>query len=174
MQSRLTLIVTLAVAGSVLGQHAGDHAPSSSVGSGVDQKLKAVADIHDAAGVFAVAGYRMGEYALRELKLPRGSFAIEVVHQTPNEVQWSCIADGMQAATGASAGKPNLRIVPATRQSVKTIVTDRKTGRTLTFELSPEFIKRFLDLPYEKQPAAGREVAQMAESAIFQVQAGKN
>jgi formylmethanofuran dehydrogenase subunit E len=158
MPRHWTLI--LALAASALGQNA------------VDQKLKAVADVHGAAGVFAVAGYRMGEYALRELKLPRGSFAIEVVHQTPNEVQWSCIADGLQAATGASAGKLNLRIAAGTRESVKTIVTDRKTGRTLTFELDPAFIKRFLDLPYEKQPAAGRDVAEMPENLVFRVHPG--
>src|SRR5262245_34416012 len=47
-----------------------------------EQKLKNVAAIHGAAGVFAVAGYRMGERALRDLGLGRGSFAIEVVHHT--------------------------------------------------------------------------------------------
>jgi formylmethanofuran dehydrogenase subunit E len=134
-----------------------------------EQKLKNVAAIHGAAGVFAVAGYRMGERALNDLGLPRGSFAIGVVHHTPSEVQWSCISDGLQAATGASAGKLNLKLVTATKENVETVVTNRKTGKRLVFRLQPEFIQRFLNLPYEKQPAAGREAAEMPESKIFSV-----
>ena len=132
-----------------------------------DQKLKDVAAIHGAAGVFAVAGYRMGERALKELGLPRGSFAIEVVHHTPAEVQWSCIADGLQAATGASAGKLNLKLASAPADGVETVVTNRQTGQQLVFRMQPEFIKKFLNLPYDKQPAAGREVAELPESKIF-------
>src|SRR5262245_34261564 len=72
--------------------------------------LDKIAFVHGGAGPFAVAGYRIGERALKELNLPRGSFSLEVIHKTPSEVQWSCIADGAQAATGASPGKLNLRL----------------------------------------------------------------
>ena len=78
----------------------------------VDSLLAKVAAIHGNAGVFAVAGYRMGERALREFHQPRGSFALDVTHKTPMEVQYSCVADGWQAATGASPGKLILNIVP--------------------------------------------------------------
>jgi len=143
-----------------------------------DQILKSVAAIHGAAGVFAVAGYRMGERALRELDLTRGSFSIEVVHHTPMEVQWSCVADGLQAATGVSAGKLNLRLVEATKSQSETVVTNRKTGQQIVFRLQPDFLKRFLDIPTEKQPAAGREVATMSEAKVFAVEVrsapGKN
>jgi formylmethanofuran dehydrogenase subunit E len=61
-----------------------------------------------------------------KLKLPRGSFGLEVVHKTPNEVQWSCIADSVQASTGAGVGKLNLKIGLAIFDSVKTIVRDTK------------------------------------------------
>jgi formylmethanofuran dehydrogenase subunit E len=132
-----------------------------------DQKLNAVAAIHGAAGVFAVAGYRMGEHALKEWNLPKGSFAIEVIHHTPSEVQWSCIADGLQASTGVSAGKLNLKIVESPREAVRTVVRNRKTGQQIVFELQPAFVQQFLDLPYEKQPPAGRTVAKMPESEIF-------
>jgi hypothetical protein len=37
----------------------------------------------------------------------------------------------------------------------------------VVFRLQPEFLKRYLDLRYEKQPAAGREVAAMPVSMIF-------
>src|SRR5882757_4522051 len=39
----------------------------------------------------------------------RGSFSLEVTHRTLFQVQWSRIADGIQAATVVSAGKLNLR-----------------------------------------------------------------
>ena len=137
-----------------------------------DQILRNVASIHGAAGVFAVAGYRMGERALKELDLPRGSFSIEVVHHTPMEVQWSCVADGLQAATGASAGKLNLRLVEATSSQSETVVTNRKTGKQVTFRLRPDFLRRFLDTPTEKQTAAGRDVAEMPEAKIFTMEVG--
>lgn len=73
--------------------------------SSVDETLSRVATIHGAADVFAVAGYRMGERALHDLSAQRGNFALDVTHRTPLEVQYSCIADGWQAATGVSAGK---------------------------------------------------------------------
>jgi len=129
----------------------------------VAEKLKAVAAIHGAAGVFAVAGYRMGERALTDLKFPRGSFALEVIHRTPSEVQWSCIADGLQAATGASAGKLNLRLVESPAGAVTTEVTNRRTGQRLVFELQPEFVRRFLNLPIDQPPAAGKEVMDARE-----------
>ena len=39
-----------------------------------DQELDRVAAIHGAPGPWAVAGYRMGRYALAKLDLPPGSF----------------------------------------------------------------------------------------------------
>ena len=74
----------------------------------VDLKLDAVAAIHGDAGAWAVAGYRMGEHALKALGLKRGSFSLSVEHQSPREVRYSCIADGAQAATGASLGRLQL------------------------------------------------------------------
>jgi formylmethanofuran dehydrogenase subunit E len=137
----------------------------------VEAALKEVAAIHGAAGVFAVAGYRMGERALRDLGTPRGSFALEVVHKTPMQVQYSCIADGLQAATGTSAGKLNLRIVEAPAAGLETIVRNRKTGQELIFHLEPDFLRRYLNLPNDQQPGAGRTVAALPESEIFTVEA---
>src|SRR5579884_371207 len=100
-----------------------------------DSVLEQIAFIHGGTGPFAVAGYRIGERALKELNLPRESFSLEVVHKTPEEVQWSCISDGVQAATGASPGKLNLRIQKAPKDSVETIIRNRKTGQGFVFRL---------------------------------------
>jgi formylmethanofuran dehydrogenase subunit E len=138
--------------------------PSSA--SALDQ----IAFVHGGTGPFAVAGYRIGERALRELKVPRGTFSLEVIHKTPNEVQWSCVADGVQAATGVSIGKLNLKLEIVSRDAVETIVRDRASGRTIVFRLKPEFANRYLDLPHEKLQAAGREVLSLPDDQIFSME----
>lgn len=109
----------------------------------------------------------MGERAPAELGLPQGSFAVEVVHHTLREVQWSCIADGVQAATGVIVGKLNLRLAEAAKDQEKTVVTNRNTGQRVVFRLHSYFLKRYLNLPYDQLPAAGREAMAMPESQIF-------
>ena len=131
--------------------------------------LARVKEIHGATGPWAVAGYRIGERALKELGLPRQSHELEVIHRSPSEVQYSCIADGVQAATGASPGKLNLRIEPGTRETLRTVIRDKKSGRSLTFTLRPEFARSVSGLPFERLEVEGRRVAALPDDAIFQV-----
>jgi formylmethanofuran dehydrogenase subunit E len=122
------------------------------------------------SGPFAVAGYRIGERGLKELGLPRGSFALEVVHESPSEVQWNCVVDGVQAATGASLGKLNLQLVPVPLAQMVTVIRNRKTGQELEFRLRPEFAKSFLNLPEKDLEAAGAKVAALPDEQIFSFQ----
>jgi formylmethanofuran dehydrogenase subunit E len=135
--------------------------------------LQQVAYIHGQQGPYAVAGYRIGERALALLSLPRESFDLEVIHITPFQVQWSCIADGVQAATGASIGKLNLRLQEAPLAQMRTLIRNRKTGQELSFRLTPEFNKRFLDLPEDKLAAAGESVMSLSDQQIFTVESAK-
>lgn len=84
----LILIIVLAtgISTSIKAQH--HHGHNKKVDNNV---LNQVAAIHEGAGPFAVAGYRMGLRALQELGVDRGSFSVDVTHETPAEVQWSCI-----------------------------------------------------------------------------------
>jgi formylmethanofuran dehydrogenase subunit E len=136
-------------------------------GPAVAACLARVKEIHGAAGPWAVAGYRIGERALKELGLSRQSHDVEVVHHSPAEVQFSCIADGVQAATGASPGKLNLRTEPAARDDLRTVIRDRKSGRTLTFKLDPAFARSISDLPFDRLEAEARRVASLSDDAIF-------
>src|SRR5215210_7102883 len=68
-----------------------------------DEELDAVAAVHGEAGPWAVAGWRMAKYAMKEL-----GDDLTVKHESPRAVQLSCIADGAQAATKTSVGKLNL------------------------------------------------------------------
>jgi hypothetical protein len=142
-------------------------------GPAVAACLARVKEVHGAAGPWVVAGYRIGERALKELGLPRQSHDLEVVHRSPAEVQYSCIADGVQAATGASPGKLNLRIEEATREDLRTVIRDKKSGRTLTFTLKPEFARSIADLPMDRLEAEGRRVAALPDDTIFQVAESK-
>jgi formylmethanofuran dehydrogenase subunit E len=123
--------------------------------------------IHGNAEPFAAAGYRIGERALKEFKLERGSFLLEVVHNTPEEVQWSCIADGVQAATGASEGKLNLKVNVTKPGDVFTSIRDRRDGKTLVFRLKPEFVAEYSNISRDKFDSAGAEVLALPDERIF-------
>jgi formylmethanofuran dehydrogenase subunit E len=110
----------------------------------------------------------MGEYALTKLGLQRQSFDLEVIHHTPQEVQFSCIADGAAAATGASAGKLNLRIVDARESDVATTYRNRSTGQAITLRPARSFAARFRDVPREQLAAAGRIVLTLPEADVFE------
>ncbi len=136
-------------------------------GPEVAECLARVRAIHGGTGPWAVVGYRMGERALRELKLPRQSFAISVVHRSPAEVQYSCVADGLQASTGASAGKLNLRLEEAPADRLRTTILDRKSGRTLTFTVKPGLARSILDVPSDRLEREGERVARLPDGEIF-------
>jgi formylmethanofuran dehydrogenase subunit E len=123
--------------------------------------------IHGMAGPFAVAGYRMGAAALVKLKLPRGSMDLDVTHYSPPEVQWSCVIDGLQASTGASLGKMNLRRVDS--KETYSVVKNKKTGQSLRFDLKESLVRANLNLPYDKLHTSGESVAKLTDEEIFDV-----
>jgi FmdE protein associated with molybdenum formylmethanofuran dehydrogenase len=79
------------------------------------------------------------------------------------------MADGLQAATGASPGKLNLRVEEGPVDRLSTIVEDRKTGRRLTFTLRPEFVRSIRDVPRERLEEEGWRVATLADDDIFYI-----
>ncbi|WP_422929720.1 formylmethanofuran dehydrogenase subunit E family protein [Singulisphaera sp. PoT] len=139
------------------------------VGPSTAERLARVKEIHGGAGPWAVVGYRIGERALKELGLSRHSLSLRVVHHCPPKVQYSCIADGLQASTGASPGKLNLKVEEATIQDLKTVVEDRKSQRSLTFVLLPEFAESIRDIPPDRFEAEARRVAEMPDASMFVV-----
>jgi hypothetical protein len=143
--------------------------PEAAYGPAVAACLARVKETHGAAGPWVVAGYRIGERALKDLGMRRHSHELEVVHHCPMQVQFSCMADGLSAATGASPGKLNLRIEETPASGLKTMVKDREHGRILTFTLNPDFVRSVTDLPFERLEAEGRRVASLPDDAIFSV-----
>lgn len=133
-----------------------------------ERALDEVAAIHGAPGPWAVSGYRMSEYALEKLGLPRGSFDLQVVHWTPREIRYSCIADGAAAHSGASLGKLNLSLVDTTPENVLTVYRNKKSGKSIALRPSASFRQRFADTPRERARELGREVLELPAELVFE------
>lgn len=164
--------VLLLLSSSLVGCGAPSTVPKPAaprVSSVDDQALARVIAIHGGAGPWVVAGYRMGLYAEHELGLPRGSFDLVVTHFAPQKVQYSCIADGAAAATGASMGRLNLVFADATAADTHTTYANKVTGRSVTLRIARAFADRYTDVPRPKLGAAGREVLHLRDDEIFVV-----
>lgn len=142
--------------------------PTTTAADPLDAKLDEVARIHGAPGPWAVAGYRMSEYALQKLSLPRGSFDLQVTHHTPQQVKYSCIADGAQAYSGASAGKLNLTLVEAKPEEVVTEYRNKKTGQKVLLKPAASFQAKYADTPRDKARELGREVLELPADQVFE------
>lgn len=145
------------------------HAAAAGSPKSVDEQLHEVARIHGGAGPWAVAGYRMGAYAMAKLGVEHGSFDLEILHKSPRQVQFSCIADGAAAATGASLGKLNLALAEADEAHLLTTYRRKSTGASLSLRPSPAFMKRFRDVPRAELGAAGRTVLGLPDAEVFEV-----
>ena len=142
-------------------------APPALTTDATETALDEVATVHGAPGPWAVAGWRMSARALARLGLPRGSFDLEVVHRTPREVRYSCIADGAAAHSGASLGKLNLSLADASAEGVETSFRNKRTGQTVILRPTPSFRERYADTPPAKARTLGREVMGLRDSEIF-------
>ena len=132
------------------------------------EPVPAVRRIHGGVGPFAMAGWVMGQHALKELRVENPRFDVEVVHASPAQVQYSCIADGLQAATGASLGKLNLRRLDS--EQTVSVIRNRATGKARAYRLKPDFLKRFSELPKEELREAAEMVSRIPSDEIFRVE----
>lgn len=166
---RSALATALGLAG-LLG--AGPESPPSA--HEVETCLSRVEDYHGGAGPWAVVGYRMGMRALKELGIPRlghDNAGLLVTHSGPMKTQYTCIADGLHAATGASIGKLNLKLEEASLDQLHSVVLQPSSGRVLTFTPRPELIRAILDLPRERVHPEGRRIAGLPDDVLSTVTA---
>jgi formylmethanofuran dehydrogenase subunit E len=146
---------------------ASEGGPDSEQANADEAALSTIRGVHGGAGPWVVAGYRMGRFALTKLGLAHGSFDLEVVHHAPHELQYSCIADGAAAATGASLGRLNLSLEAAEPQATRTTYKNRVTGATVTLQTTEAFALRYMNLPRAQLSAAGEEVLHLTDAEIF-------
>ncbi|MBD2770694.1 formylmethanofuran dehydrogenase subunit E family protein [Iningainema tapete] len=166
------------------------------------QQLERVEDIHGGAGPWAVVGYRMAKAALEILgftaEVPHTNqerFQLYVAHYTPLSfsngelgpyIQFTSMADGLHAGTGASIGKANLKICslrginnPTKDQLeflasrvVKSVIVSRKPNqpqRCVQLRVTPNFAKNYINLPVEQLVAKGEEVMKLPDDQIFSI-----
>lgn len=88
---------------------------------------------HGHLGPYLVAGIRMGRFALRKLDSP-GYKDLNVEVKTGARPPISCLADGIQVATGCTLGKGNIKIVAGDLPSA----TFRSGNRSLSVAYRPE------------------------------------
>lgn len=160
----LSVLVALASAGSE--DH---HVRSTRMRAAPSEVIAEILDVHGHVGPWAVVGYRMGQRALDELRLPRHSKSLLVVHHTPLEFKFTCAADGVMAVTGATPGKMNIRLEECPLAELRTVITDRSSGRVLTFRILPERARELAGVTPAQLNAMSRRFAELPDEAIFTI-----
>jgi len=164
LASMLTLLIAMTTDGP------GDHAAGSTVKRvSASEVIAKILDAHGHVGPWAVVGYRMGQRGLEELRLPRHSKSLLVVHHTPLEFKFTCAADGVMAVTGATPGKMNIRLEECPLAELRTVITDRSTGRVLTFRILPERARELAGVTPQQLDAMIRRFAELPDEAIFTI-----
>ncbi|MCA9256541.1 MAG: DUF4198 domain-containing protein [Phycisphaerales bacterium] len=107
--------------------------------SGSMQMLRA---IHGSIDPWAVAGFIMGERALIELGLPYGSGDFLAVQHSPKALPYTAMLDGLQAATGATVGKLNLKLSEAPASELRCEFFHLATGEGLTYRLNADILAK--------------------------------
>ena len=166
MRAAVLAVLALLLAGCS-GTPSASQAPHPATAEG--QALADVAFVHGSAGPWAVAGYRMSAFALKELALTRGSFDLLIVHHTPHAVKYSCIADGAAAQSGASVGKLNLTLVDSDIAGLETVFTNKKSGQRVAMRPTAAFQARFATFPMGEARAHGQQVLSLRDEDIFEV-----
>lgn len=134
----------------------------------LDAQLDAIAAVHGEAGPWAAAGHRMATYAMTKLGVTAGKGDLVVQHRSPKAVQFSCVADGAQAATKVSVGKLSLSWTEATLDAMETVFTRPSTGASIALRPSKRFVDRFLNAPREKARANARLVLTLPGADVFE------
>jgi formylmethanofuran dehydrogenase subunit E len=116
------------------------------------------APTHGVPGPWALLGHRIGQDAIKRFGKSRSqSWDLTVTHRAPQEVKYACMIDGLQASTGTSMGKLNLRHEAVeSSASVASIVSDKKSGRTLVYKPSKDFIDSLGNADYANFPVAAK------------------
>jgi formylmethanofuran dehydrogenase subunit E len=114
--------------------------------------LEALRAFHGHLGPYALAGVRLGRYAVASLRAER-HFGLEADVRCPDRPPPSCFMDGVQWSTGCTIGKRNLR--HETGEGVEVRFLNRRTGETLRLRLRTDAIERAVRVMQEHDDEAG-------------------
>lgn len=135
----------------------------------VNRGLQSIRAVHGRIDPGAVTGYRIGRRALSELRLAAGAEELQAVHRARPEPQLAAMLDGLQAATGATIGRLNLRAEEVEDDAVETIVTNRTTGQSLVFRLSTECRAMITSAEESRSEERAMKLATLPDSDLFEV-----
>lgn len=134
--------------------------------------LEKAVDWHGHLGPFLVLGVRMGLLGMRELGAKKGNRKLRVTVMTKPYVPFSCVIDGIQAATKCTIGNRKMRL----RNSPKNVSAKFQIleGNTVTVTLNPakqEELKKLLSKhgSFKEMEKIARNVISMPEKELFKV-----
>jgi formylmethanofuran dehydrogenase subunit E len=134
-----------------------------------DEWIALGARIHGAFGPFIPVGIRIGLDAMDKLK--PGPRELSVTYYNGTKPPCPCVADGIMLATHTSPGQGSLMIAPEKAPDgmmAVILVTNKKTGETLRYSISDEWLPKILALLKSDPPA--RYDAAMSAEGLFQVE----
>ena len=135
----------------------------------LENDLRAIRAVHGGLDPLSVAGHRMGRRALELLGLPRGSRELVAIVRTPMDARYAAVADGIEAATGATMGRLSLLLEEArSLEEAASVFSNRSGGESLTLRLRPEFLERAASASGPDAEALALKVATMEDSEIFE------
>lgn len=114
--------------------------------------LEALRAFHGHLGPYALAGVRLGRYAVAGLNAER-HFGLEADVYCPDRPPPSCFMDGVQWSTGCTMGKRNLRHHVA--EGVEVRFLNRRTGEALRLRLKTQAIAQAVEAMREQNDEAG-------------------
>ena len=123
--------------------------------------------IHGDINPWAVAGFLMGERALVELDMTFGTDRLLALHHCPQKLPYTAVLDGIQAATGATVGKLNLRMIPATASELRCEFFDMESGNRLIYQFTPAMLDQLLGAKDGDARALAIQMMTLPEADIF-------
>lgn len=130
--------------------------------------LQAVRNIHGGISPWAVTGYRLGEAALRELNLPQNSEDLLAICRAPNTAPFAGIVDGVQAATGATLGKLNLRLVSAPAEDIRCEFIRLSDMRRVILRVRAGAAEMMIQIPGQESDALSLKLIALGETELFE------
>lgn len=126
------------------------------------------AEFHGHLGPFLVIGVRMGLLAKRALK-SKGFRDLHVVVNTGNTPPLSCVADGIQVATGCTLGKGNISV----RNLRKISAVFRSKRQAIGLKMNVNVLQRLkgelLEGDSEKMEETARRICSIPDAKLFSI-----
>jgi len=138
----------------------------------LEEILEKAVSFHGHLGPFLVLGIRMGFIGLRELRVERGNPKLRVTVMTKPSVPFSCVIDGIQAATKCTIGNRKLRLKNSPKNILAKfrILEGNKVTVTLDLTKQEELEKRLSKhASSQKVEKIARSIISMPERELFKV-----